>query len=326
MRDCRKLQIPVFSGEDVQGWIYRVENYFEVHQFGKKDRLLAVTLCLEGAPLNWFKRRLLERFQASREGSALEQFLSIQQTSSVREYVDQCESFAGQLGYTSESVQESTFTKGLKEEVRSAVRIAEPASLAQAIRMAIRIDENKAGGSSKNGGSAAKPGYGYQGKVTTANPPSTAKKEGFKYLTPKELTEKRANGLCYKCDAKFAPGHKCSVKLQVLIVDEEIGEEDGAEGDDEGHAHLDMAEVSLNAISGLTPPQTMKVKGKLRGMEVIVLIDSGATHNFVSTRIMKRLGIKAKGRRAVRVKLGNGLLINSRGTCKGRAWPSHYQK
>ncbi|KAJ9546958.1 hypothetical protein OSB04_019501 [Centaurea solstitialis] len=39
LRDCRKLQIPVFSGEDVRGWIYRVENYFEVHQFGKKDRL-----------------------------------------------------------------------------------------------------------------------------------------------------------------------------------------------------------------------------------------------------------------------------------------------
>ncbi|CAI9284397.1 unnamed protein product [Lactuca saligna] len=53
--DCWKLKIPVFSGADVHGWIYKVERYFEVHKFGKKDQLWAVAICLEDAPLTWFR-------------------------------------------------------------------------------------------------------------------------------------------------------------------------------------------------------------------------------------------------------------------------------
>ncbi|CAH1413852.1 unnamed protein product [Lactuca virosa] len=78
-----------------------------------------------------------------------------------------------------------------------------------------------------------------------------------------------------------------------------------------------MAEVSLNTISGLTPPRTMKVKGDVGGLEVIVLIDSGATHNFLSTRIIRLLGVAVVGKGTVGVKLGNRLMVRSQGTCKG---------
>ncbi|CAH1450159.1 unnamed protein product [Lactuca virosa] len=181
--DCRKLKIPVFYGADVHGWVYKVERYFEVHKFGKKDRLQAVAICLEGAPLSWFrwndakkpfrswgkfKRKLLERFQGSREGSVQEQFLAIQQTGTVQEYMDRFEGFAGQLHDVPESIQESTFIKGLKEDVRAAVRIAEPDSLSQAIRMAIKIYENRVGGLIKGTSNASRSGFGFQGKSNTS--------------------------------------------------------------------------------------------------------------------------------------------------------------
>lgn len=104
----------------------------------------------------------------------------------------------------------------------------------------------------------------------------------------------------------------------MLIVEEEE-EKQGSEGgeDDTEHAHFDMAEVSLNSVSGLTPPYTMKVKGEMGGMEVVVLIDSGATHNFVSTKLIKKLGVEASVTNAVKVKLGNGMMVTSWGTCKG---------
>lgn len=92
--------------------------------------------------------------------------------------------------------------------------------------------------------------------------------------------------MCFRCDGKFAPRHKCPSKtFQVLIVDEEVDERSDLE-----HAHFDMAEVSLNTVSGLTPPRTMKVKGDVGGLEVIVLIDSGAMHNFLSMQIIRLLG------------------------------------
>lgn len=65
--------------------------------------------------------------------------------------MDRLEGFAGQLASVPESVQESTFIKGLKAEIHSAVRIAEPESLVQAIRMAIKIDETRAIGGVKVG-------------------------------------------------------------------------------------------------------------------------------------------------------------------------------
>ena len=47
------------------------------------------------------------------------------------------------------------------------------------------------------------------------------------------------------------------------------------------------AELSINSVVGLNDPETMKVRGKLQGREVIILIDCGATHNFISKKLVK---------------------------------------
>lgn len=105
--------------------------------------------------------------------------------------------------------------------------------------------------------------------------------------------------------------------MQVLIIDGE--EDDGGEEEleDGDHAHLDMAEVSLNSVSGLTSPRTMKVLGKIGDKEVVVLVDSGATHNFVSSRLIDELALVVTGTRSVGVKLGNGVIARTFGCCKG---------
>ncbi|KAJ9546956.1 hypothetical protein OSB04_019499 [Centaurea solstitialis] len=68
-----------------------------------------------------FKRKLLESFQASHEGSALEKFLSIQQTSSVREYVDRFETFAGQLG---KEVEDNEELREIKQRLSNGEELA----------------------------------------------------------------------------------------------------------------------------------------------------------------------------------------------------------
>ena len=56
----------------------------------------------------------------------------------------------------------------------------------------------------------------------------------FKKLTKSEIWSKRAKGLCFHCDEKFSPGHRCKDrKLQVLIVcdeDEDVAEEEELDG------------------------------------------------------------------------------------------------
>ena len=49
----------------------------------------------------------------------------------------------------------------------------------------------------------------------------------------------------------------------------------------------EKVELSLNSVVGLTPPQTMKVKGEIAGQEVVILIDSGASHNFIVANLVQ---------------------------------------
>ncbi|GJT91194.1 ty3-gypsy retrotransposon protein [Tanacetum coccineum] len=78
-----------------------------------------------------------------------------------------------------------------------------------------------------------------------------------------------------------------------------------------------MVEVSINYVMGFTSPHTMKIQGIIGDEEVVVLIDSGATHNFLSKRVLKELGLLVTGGGSISVMLGNGKFEKSRGICKG---------
>ena len=47
--------------------------------------------------------------------------------------------------------------------------------------------------------------------------------------------------------------------------------------------------ISCNALAGITTPQTNKIEGYIKKKKVIVLIDSGSTHNFIHCKIAKEL-------------------------------------
>ncbi|GAU45349.1 hypothetical protein TSUD_84720 [Trifolium subterraneum] len=60
----------------------------------------------------------------------------------------------------------------------------------------------------------------------------------------------------------------------------------------------------------------MKVGGKLEGADVVVLIDSGASHNFVSTKLASALGLSVTSTAERKIKLGDGHKISSKGICE----------
>ena len=49
-------------------------------------------------------------------------------------------------------------------------------------------------------------------------------------LTPQQLEEKRAKGLCYSCDSKYTKGHKCAER-KLFYIDCEEEEENEQEED-----------------------------------------------------------------------------------------------
>lgn len=60
-----KLDMPLCEGEDLNGWIMRVERYFDFYKLTEEDRMDAVLVALEGDALKWYqcenKRRPINR-------------------------------------------------------------------------------------------------------------------------------------------------------------------------------------------------------------------------------------------------------------------------
>lgn len=84
--------------------------------------------------------------------------------------------------------------------------------------------------------------------------------------------------MCFRCDSKFDPDHKCLDKaLQILVV----GKEDEEEGEEEEElVELDMVWVSTSSVIGITTPHTIKLEGKIRGLKWWFLLTAGKHITF----------------------------------------------
>lgn len=82
---------------------------------------------------------------------------------------------------------------------------------------------------------------------------------------------------------------------------------------EEGQA---VIELSINSVVGLSNPGTMKVRGKIKDREVVILINCGATHNFVSEKLTSELQLITKDTSHYRVILGSGAAIKGKGICE----------
>ena len=63
--------------------------------------------------------------------------------------------------------------------------------------------------------------------------------------------------------------------------------------------------LSLKPVVGLTSPKTMKLRGEIGSQQVMVLIDSGATHNFISLELVRKLILLVEETGAYGVLLGS---------------------
>uniref|UniRef100_A0A2N9FZ49 Chromo domain-containing protein n=1 Tax=Fagus sylvatica TaxID=28930 RepID=A0A2N9FZ49_FAGSY len=73
--------------------------------------------------------------------------------------------------------------------------------------------------------------------------------------------------------------------------------------------------ISLHAIAGTPSPQTMRVKANVEGKVVIILIDTGSTHNFMSENMAARLKLQLSGTAKFNVTVASGEKIPSNGRC-----------
>lgn len=52
---------------------------------------------------------------------------------------------------------------------------------------------------------------------------------------------------------------------------------------------MEVVELSLNIVVGISNPDTLKVRGNNETEEVVVLVDCRATYNFIAPRVVEEL-------------------------------------
>lgn len=96
-----------------------------------------------------------------------------------------------------------------------------------------------------------------------------------------------------------------------LVEDDKQGEdalENARAGAVETEAS-EMAEISLHAILGKTMGTTMKIKGEIGSRTILILIDSGSTHNFISEDMVHQMCLPIQQITPFGVQIGNGQVI-----------------
>jgi hypothetical protein len=106
------------------------------------------------------------------------------------------------------------------------------------------------------------------------------------------MVEWKLKGICYNCDDKFFPGHKCKEHKLFMAILEDVSDE-YVEVSPEAYL-LQMDDImlpsnppkvepliSMNSLTYFSTPQTLKLIGCIKHRKVIILVDSGNTHNFI---------------------------------------------
>lgn len=91
-------------------------------------------------------------------------------------------------------------------------------------------------------------------------------------ISSTEMQAHRKKGLCYYCDERFVPGHRCK-KLQIFLLEESNDTKDeDVSIPSKVDEHNSSMEVSFNALIGLAKAQTMRLNGLIKQTTVSILV------------------------------------------------------
>jgi hypothetical protein len=335
-----KLDFPRFDGSEVLNWIFKAEQFFEFYDTPDNHRLTIAAVHMEKDVVPWFQmisrnqpfqswvmftRALEMEFGPSPYESPRPTLFKLTQTSTVAEYYSAFTVLANRSqGLSSEATLDCCIS-GLKDEIKRDVISQLPSSLSRAYALA-RLFEDKYSPSPHSKSTNLNSTKPYHFPGSNSNPKNTnqppilpnpkppnqpLKSNPIKNISRAEMQIRREKGLCYYCDEKFSITHKCPNRHFLLLQMEDDETEPPPEtipqnppepppiGDSEHH-------LSLNALNGSHGRGTMRFRGKIQGIDVTVLLDSGSSDNFLQPRIAQSLQLPVQSTTQFQVLVGNG--------------------
>lgn len=147
-------------------------------------------------------------------------------------------------------------------------------------------------------------------------------------ISSAEYKERRMKNLCFWCDEKFSPTHKCNGRrlysLEICPEEEEEKDEFQEALEELSQEEMCVPEGSQNicmyALNGMPVYNTLKLQGMIEGKTVVILLDSGSTHNVLSAELAMKLHCEMEEVPSYKVSLANGRQVKGSTQCKNLEW------
>ena len=270
--------------------------------------------------LSWmnFEDELWDRFWPSECEDFDEALSRDRQTSSLCEYQREFERLGNQVRGRTQRALVGTFMGGLKTDISDGIRMFKPQTLREAISLARMKDDQLA-----RQRRFVRPAPPMRAPlalppINRATPPAHI--VPMRRLSWEEMQQRRAQNLCFNCNDRFTAGHKCqSPRILMLESCEDKGNllcDDVTKEQpvDENYEGPPEPKITFHALTGWTAPKTMRITAKIYAHDVIVLIDSGSTHNFISEHMANLLRLPVVPTQPFTVRVANGENLK----CQGR--------
>ncbi|KAJ0624010.1 putative retrotransposon gag domain-containing protein [Helianthus annuus] len=236
-----KILLPTFDGSNPLDWIFQANNYFHYYSIPHDQRLSLAVFYFVGDALSWYKHlsnnqllgtwtefsRALElRFGPSTYENHEATLFKLVQTSTVKAYKTEFEKISNRVHGLSQEALKNCFISGLQHDIQAELAIHKPTTLHQAYGLAPLIEDKLKHGASFT---VDKSHSGVLGSPPTTVLPvqnvlptssTTATPLPLKRLTPAEMQTRRAEGLCFNCDERYQPGHRCQPPKFLLMQSE----------------------------------------------------------------------------------------------------------
>lgn len=336
-----RMDFPKFDGSKPTIWVDQCLAYFRLYQVAESLWVTAATINMvdnaalwlqayktEHALGNWNQlvTAILEEFNTDEHERVLYALIQIRQTGSVDAYWSSFSELKYQLRVHDPAASEKSlvlqFLHGLRDEIRAGVELHAPTTVAKAAALA-RKQEGILERATRPAHRGAAPLRHPAPVFRPEGQPQPARQNAGELWRARQLKEfRRANGLCYGCGDKYTPGHVCAPRPPPAApgapqIHAMVGEDGGNILSDEtlnellseDTAPLSDCTISLHAMYGDRAANTIRLRAMSGHQALLMLVDSGSTHSFISTAMAECLGCVTVGISPIQVKVAGGGLL-----------------
>ncbi|CAA7017937.1 unnamed protein product [Microthlaspi erraticum] len=311
MTHLAKLDFPRFNGDRIKEWLFKVEQFFTIDHIPEDMKVGIASIHFDGPAATWhqsviqsavgtsilhdwssYKLLLHERF-ADLLDDPIAELKQLQETDDISEYHGRFELIRTRVTMTEEDLV-SNYLAGLRTDTQMHIRMFQPITIRQCLllgRLYEKAHTKKPYTPTLPQNRTSKGLLPFKKELDqkpSFTMPSDKPKTPLPFLTIAQMGQRRADGLCYYCDEKYTLEHflKMHKRTQLyMLTTEDEGSDDEILDEQVTEEQTGViAQISINAMAGITDYMTMRVRGHHGKRPLFCLIDSGSTHNFIDKK------------------------------------------